>query len=83
MSCWGWACTCIVWPLLLVLRYLSTLPPVVSCQCICPSPLLRRRPLKPQPFETEVGWWGAKQLNGYRHTEGAAARLAACRRARK
>ena len=41
------------------------------------------RPLKPQPFETEVGWWGAKQLNGYRQTEGDAARLAACRRARK
>lgn len=44
--------------------------------------LLPRRPLKPQPFETEVGWWGAKQLNRYRQLESTARRIAACRRAR-
>ncbi|PRW33610.1 FAD-dependent oxidoreductase [Chlorella sorokiniana] len=44
--------------------------------------LVCRRPLKPQPFETEVGWWGAKHLNSYRQVDSAPRRIAACRRAR-
>lgn len=50
---------------------------IVSSLVCSPS-----RPLKPQPFETEVGWWGAKQLNGYRSLESPARRITACRRAR-
>ncbi|KAL4419953.1 hypothetical protein ABPG75_007051 [Micractinium tetrahymenae] len=45
--------------------------------------LVCRRPLVPQPFETEVGWWGAKQLNEYGRVESPALRLRACQRARR
>lgn len=41
------------------------------------------RPLKPQAFEVDVGWWGAKQLNEYCRLESPALRLQACQRARR
>lgn len=41
------------------------------------------RPLVPQAFEVDVGWWGAKRLNEYGRLEGPAQRLQECRRARR
>ena len=55
------------------------------CQCLGPSSLrchASLRPLKPQAFETEVGWWGSKELNAYRHLGSPPQRIAACQRAR-
>ena len=50
--------------------------PIGPCCCCC-------RPLVPQAFECEVGWWGNKQLNGFRQLESAAMRIRACQRARR
>ncbi|KAL4857085.1 Pre-mRNA-processing protein 40A [Chlorella vulgaris] len=45
--------------------------------------LVCRRPLKPQPFEVDVGWWGAKQLSAFRQVDSSALRLRSCQRARR
>ncbi len=45
--------------------------------------LITRRRLKCQPFECEVGWWGNKMLNGYKHMPDPVMRLKVCKAARK